>query len=209
MPNPSNDDAARRLERLSGGAGPSPSSQPVQRPRTPQPVPQRPAQPVVPAPQPQPAGAVPKPARPVVRPAAPPVRPAAPTAPQPKATPHKAPDLAIADDDSVIVPAPDASVFLHKPDYAPRRVKSARAGVSLKFRQTFIPILLTGGFILIVLAALHFLWVADNDPMAGIPMWMVGIMIALGLGLWGLAAMNMMAVRQILRAGEPRVRPPA
>jgi len=125
--------------------------------------------------------------------------------PSAPAHPRSAPEVnVVMDDDSVVVPAPDASVFLHKPEYAPKRVKIRVPLVGLKFRQTAIPILLTGGSILIALSALHFLWIADNDPMVGVPGWLVGVMIALGIALWGLAALNMLSVKHMLAQQPPR-----
>jgi len=99
----------------------------------------------------------------------------------------------------VIVPAPDTSVFLHKPDYqASSKPRVFRVG--LKFRRTFIPMLLTSGAILACLGGLHFLWNSDSDPMAGLPPWLVGVMFALALVLWVLAAVNMIAVRRMLES---------
>ena len=130
-------------------------------------------------------------------------------APAQKPQVSKPQNLAVLDDDSVIVPAPDTSVFLHKPDYSPRRPKIRTAGLSLGARRTLIPILLTGGFILIVLAGLHFLWVADNDPMAGVPLWLVGLMIVLSLVSWLLAAINMQAVKHLLSTDKAVANPPS
>ena len=109
---------------------------------------------------------------------------------------------AIDDDDQVIVPAPDASVFF-KPDYANKpKPKTAGFGQSIGFRQTTIPILFTGGFILIALAALHYLWNADNNPMGGLPVWLTGVMFLFGLVLWGLAVANMMTVKHLIAEAE-------
>jgi RsiW-degrading membrane proteinase PrsW (M82 family) len=103
------------------------------------------------------------------------------------------------DDDAVIVPAPDASVFFHKPDYAAKQ-KLNPFGQNLRFRQTFIPILLTAGFIMIGLAALHFLWHSENNPMGGLPVWLLVILFVFGAAMWGLATINMLAVKQQLDA---------
>ena len=73
----------------------------------------------------------------------------------------------------MIVPAPDASVFFHKPDYASKPKRQA-FGQSIGFRQTLIPILLTGGFIMVVLGLLHFLWSGEGNPLAELPMWLLG-----------------------------------
>lgn len=125
-------------------------------------------------------------------------RPAAPTGPAPAAAGADA--HTVEDDDAVIVPAPDASVFLHKPDYAGKKPKGPAFGQSARFRQTFIPILLTGGLIMIGLGALHFLWQAENNPTNGLPVWLVGALFLLGAALWGLAVANMLSVKHILDA---------
>ena len=114
--------------------------------------------------------------------------------------------MTIVDDDSVIVPAPDTSVFLHKPEYAAAPRMRKRLQVGMGFRRTFIPILLTGGLILFVLGALHFAWNADNNPMLGVPGWLVGVMFGVAMLLWVLAAANMLVVRHML-AEQARVSP--
>jgi hypothetical protein len=103
------------------------------------------------------------------------------------------------DDDAVIVPAPDASVFFHQPEYA-TKPKHPAFGQSMGFRQTFIPILLTAGFIMVAFGALHFLWNSEDNPMGGLPIWLVVVLLIFGLVMWGLAVANMLAVKQILDA---------
>jgi hypothetical protein len=131
----------------------------------------------------------------LARPAAPAAgsRPAAP----PVAASAQTPDTQIVDDDAVIVPAPDASVFFHKPDYASRPKRQA-FGHSIGFRQTLIPILLTGGFILIMLGLLHFLWSGEGNPLTDLPGWLLAVLFLFGLMLWGFAAANMMSVKAAL-----------
>ena len=144
------------------------------------------------------------PAPATARPAAPSARPAAPTAsivqpPAPVVQPtYQEPAAStIDDDDQVIVPAPDASVFFHKPDYAPKQ-KGVAFGQSISFRQTLIPILLTGGLIMIGLGSLRFIWQSENNPLGGLPIVLVIILFVFGAILWGLAAANMIVVKQIL-----------
>jgi hypothetical protein len=108
-------------------------------------------------------------------------------------------EATVDDDDAVIVPAPDASVFYHQPEYA-TKPKAAPFGQSMGYRQTFIPVLLTAGFIMVVLGALHFLWNSENNPMGGLPIWLVAILFLFGLVMWGLAIANMLTVKQILDA---------
>jgi hypothetical protein len=103
-------------------------------------------------------------------------------------------------DDEVIVPAPDASVFYHRPDYATPRPAGASFGQSLKFRQTFIPVLLTGGLILIALGAMHFAMSGQDNPIAGMAVWLAALLLVFGLGLWGLAGANMMVVKHIIES---------
>ena len=113
--------------------------------------------------------------------------------------PPQSPVDEVDDDDAVIVPAPDASVFFHKPDYAAKQhIKPF--GQSLRFRQTVIPILLTAGLIMNGLATLHFVWRSDNNPMGGLPIWLLIVLFIFGLAIWGMAVMNMLAVKQELDA---------
>jgi hypothetical protein len=110
------------------------------------------------------------------------------------------------DDDAVIVPAPDASVFLQKPDYAAKKPKAVPFGQSIGARRTFIPILLTGGFIMVALGVLHFVWLADNNPTGGLPVWLVALLFLFGLILWGVAFANMMTVKHLLDAQRRQAR---
>ena len=74
----------------------------------------------------------------------------------------------------------------------------------LSLRRTFIPILLTSGLILFVLGLLRFLW-TENNPLAGIQPWLVAVMFVFALVLWGLAAINMLAVKhQLEQAAQTR-----
>jgi len=99
----------------------------------------------------------------------------------------------------VIVPAPDPAVFLHKSDYAIGASKHAAFGQGLTFRRTFIPILLTGGLICIALGVVHFFtWSSGDNPLHGLPTWLVALLFLFAVLLWGLAVMNMMVVKQML-----------
>lgn len=112
---------------------------------------------------------------------------------------------AVDDDDAVIVPAPDASVFFHKPDYAARQAAKV-FGQSVRFRRTVIPILLTAGLVMNGLGALHFLWNNENNPMGGLPVWLLIVLFFFGLATWGLAVANMLVVKQLL---DPQKKAPA
>ena len=107
-----------------------------------------------------------------------------------------APEL-IDDDDQVIVPAPSADVFMHQG----ARTANARpvAQKHLTLRRTFIPILLTAGFLLFVLGVLRFVW-QDNNPLLGLQPWLVALMFLFALALWALAALNVLAVKHQLQS---------
>lgn len=199
-PKPTQQSSSANRNSTSRPAAPQPSRPAA--PASAAPTPKPAARPVAPAP----AGkATPRPAAPsaspIARPAAPTAgqRPAAPTqrAASQQAVPQAEPQ--IVDDDAVIVPAPDASVFFHKPDYAAKPKRQA-FGQSIRFRQTFIPILLTGGFIMIVLALLHFAWTGESNPLSELPTWLLAVLVLFGLILWALAAANMMSVKSALAA---------
>lgn len=78
-----------------------------------------------------------------------------------------------------------------------------KAGAHLSLRRTMIPILLTAGLILFVLGLLRFVWQNDN-PLAGLQPWLVFVMFAVALVLWGLAAVNVLAVKHELAGGPQR-----
>jgi len=202
-------------------AGPSPASaarpqaaapaKPAARPAAPGGAP-----PAVPAKAtPSPAGGSNRPASPPARPPSvttpsrttAPARPAAPASASParpaqaarQSIPVNAPP--VDDDDAVIVPAPDVSVFLHKPDYAPRPPRKIPSfGHSLETRRTFIPILFTGGLIMIAIAALHFLG-GEGNPFVSLPLWLACVLVAFALLLWGITVTNMLVVKQLLVSG--------
>ena len=185
------------------GAGATPKPKPVPgRPATAAASVNRPLQPpgsaAPPAPRPPGAAADNTPATAsrsgaASRPASPgPARPAAPVIASQSASEPQA--QVIDDDDRVIVPAPTADVFLHHGTGASARRPPARR---LSLRRTLIPILLTAGLILFALGLLRFLW-TENNPLAGLQPWLVAIMFVFALVLWGLAAVNMLAVKHQL-----------
>ena len=92
------------------------------------------------------------------------------------------------------------SVFLHKRHAAAEPSKARAFGQGLTFRRTFIPILLTGGLICLVLGALHFAWNSSDNPLGGLPGWLVALLFVFALLLWGLAGMNMAVVRHMMEA---------
>lgn len=161
--------------------------------------------PVAKAAPPAPVAAEAKPAS-RVRPSAPSSRPAAPSAPVPP--PPSAPADAAGDDpfnhappdddDAVIVPAPDQSVFAPRPKAAPV-VRKARVPVyqTLHFRQTVIPVMLTSGVLAIVLAGIRFT-LSDDSIFSAVPTSVALVLIVLGLLLLGAAALNIMQVKQML-----------
>jgi hypothetical protein len=77
------------------------------------------------------------------------------------------------------------------PAAKPKRRKSSSAA---GFRRTMIPILLTTGVMLFVMAAARWI-VPDDAPLAQMPVWSVAVLIFLGVVMLGLAVLNMMAVQ--------------
>jgi hypothetical protein len=127
--------------------------------------------------------------------------PSTPVPPSPPTTPaddspfdHAPPD----DDDAVIVPAPDQSVFAPKPRSAPV-ARPARVPVyqTLNFRQTIIPIMLTTGVLSIVLAAVR-LALPEESFFAAVPMIVAIVLLVVGAILLAAAVLNMMQVKQML-----------
>jgi hypothetical protein len=186
------------------GAGATPKPKPVPgRSATPAASVNRPTQPPGSAapPAPRPPGATAAKTPPTTarsgaasRPASPgPARPAAPVIASQSASEPQA--QVIDDDDRVIVPAPSADVFRHQGTGVSARRTPARR---LSLRRTLIPILLTAGLILFVLGLLRFLW-TENNPLAGLQTWLVAIMFVFALVLWGLAAVNILAVKHQLK----------
>jgi hypothetical protein len=161
--------------------------------------PASPARPVIPSiATPHPAARPQRPAVPTVRPLAPP-SPAGPTLTEP-ALPVDDPAV-VDDDDAVIVPAPDASVFI--PRKKPATSAEARARVArkkqLEFRQTLIPILLTTGVLAIAFGVAPFALGPDSIA-AHLPRWVTPTLIAIGAVQLALAGANMASVRSMLLA---------
>lgn len=203
--------------RPAGANPPPPAQKPATAPanRTVAPG-QMPARPAAPAARPAApiASASTEPAAPVAkRPATPTARPATPAAPNltpPEDLPpvDPTPDTQDAvDDDAMLAPAPDASVFAPKPRPAPRK---ARPPIfkTLEFRQTVIPIMLTTGSIMIIFSILPVVMGPDS-AFADLYIWLQIAMALFGLMLLGLAALNMMQVKKELeerRAGKASTR---
>ena len=181
MAEPTNDDAAKALERLTNPQAPTPQPKP-------RPAPTAKPQPTKPQPfKPQPAG---KPgAAKTVRPAAPAAK--APTKPVKKPEPPPPPvDLQQA------LAGTRAAVGLRT---APR-AKSDPVAFQLALKRTAIPILLTLGFILIALGIVHYVWKSDDNPVLELPTSIVIGLLSGGVVLWGLAVLNMLSVRRTLAA---------
>jgi len=105
------------------------------------------------------------------------------------------------DDDSVIVPAPEASVFM--PKAKSTSTAEVRAAIArkknLNFRRTLIPPLLTLGVLMIVFGFLKPLSGPDSmfaNLWGGIPV----ILFIAGAVLLGVAAINMLSVKAQLEA---------
>ena len=96
-------------------------------------------------------------------------------------------------DDLVVAPAPDASVFAPK-----RRTTDLLAEQRLRTQRTAIPILLTCGLLLPAVGSLK--WLAPRDSIfAQWDLAMPVILAVVGLMLLGVAAINMLHVRDTLR----------
>jgi hypothetical protein len=107
------------------------------------------------------------------------------------------------DDDSVIVPAPDASAFI--PKKKSTGSAEARAAIakkkSLEYRRTLIPILLTSGLLLLGFGVLKFVAGGDST-LQYIPSWIPIALLCAGVLLLALAGVNMMSVKQQLAAAK-------
>jgi hypothetical protein len=133
-----------------------------------------------------------------------PSMPSAPVTPIPPRPPtdaespfdHAPPD----DDDAVIVPAPDQSVFATRSKTA-SYTRKPRVPVyqTLQFRQTVIPIMLTSGTLAIVLALIRFS-LTDDSIFATVPAIVAIILLVLGMLLLAAAGLNIMQVKQMLEA---------
>jgi len=180
MAEPTNDDAAKALERLTNPQAPTPQPKP------------RPA----PVAKPQPTRPQPFKTQPVVkgssknaaRPAAPAAKAAAAEKKQPAAPPPVDLQTALSGTRHT------AGLRL-----APR-AKSDPAVLQLALKRTAIPVLLTLGFILTSLGVVHFAWKSDDNPVLELPNHIVIGLFAAGVVLWGLAVLNMLSVRRTLAA---------
>jgi hypothetical protein len=101
----------------------------------------------------------------------------------------------IDDDDAVIVPAPDASVFV--PKAKPQTSAQARAEIArkknLEYRRTLIPILLTTGTMCVIFSMLK-LFAGADSMLANVPNWEPVIFAVAGVLLLALAGVNMLSV---------------
>ncbi len=99
------------------------------------------------------------------------------------------------DDDDVIAPAPDLSAFTPK---ARPVVAKKHLYEQTNFRRTIIPILLTGGMLMIALGA----WsqVDRNGILGNLGGGIAILFISLGVVLIVVGALNMLHVKHILEA---------
>jgi hypothetical protein len=97
--------------------------------------------------------------------------------------------------------APDQSLAaaVARARHATPKQKTQHAAPGLALRRTLIPVLLTGGFLLIGLAIIRFAWSSIDNPMLDLPRSVVIAMISLGVVCWVLAALNMFLVDRSLR----------
>ncbi len=183
MAEPTNEDAAKALERLTNPQAP-----------TPQPKPR-------PAPTAKPQATKPQPFKPQPAAKAGAAKASAAKAARPAGPPAKAPVVA-----KKAAPAPvDLQQALAGAHAAPGlrtapRAKSDPVAFGLALKRTVIPVLLTLGFVLISLGVVHYAWKSDDNPVLELPTGVVIGMLAAGAVLWGLAALNMASVRRTLAA---------
>ncbi|HSV13678.1 MAG TPA: hypothetical protein VLI90_05425 [Tepidisphaeraceae bacterium] len=220
MAQPDPDELADALSKLAGGEiapseqePPAPIQQPQAQPaRSPAPSAAKPA--AKPAARPAAAGA----ARPQ-RPTTPAPRPAAPTKAEPlppsvsapaetpldvnlsseagMVLPPEQPEI-IDDDDSVNIPAPDATVFAPRPRTRPA-LRTGRSVIyqTIEFRRTIIPILLTCGTLVILFGSLKYT-LGPDSALAELPSWLPVVLFITGAVLIALAVVNMLSVKHQL-----------
>jgi hypothetical protein len=99
---------------------------------------------------------------------------------------------ALDDDDAMMAPAPDRSVFL------PKHRAGGAESADLRTKRTLIPILLTCGLLLPAIGTLK--WAGGEDSaFASWDIWIPMLLAVAGLILLGLAVLNMLQVRHLLR----------
>ena len=104
-----------------------------------------------------------------------------------------------ADDAAVIAPAPSPEAFAPKRKAPTRPVSKVKQPfyATLRFRQTVIPVMLTGGA-LFLLVGLSPVLVDTDSPLADLPTALTVSLCAMALVLLGLAVMNMLQVKHQL-----------
>jgi hypothetical protein len=191
-----------------------PAAQLPQQPAAPRAA--RPAAPVLGSPTP-PSPRVPRPIAPALTStpgAAKRERPSAPTIRQPTMAPtdaeadggqstgltaEAAGSEIVDDDDSVIVPAPEASVFVPKSKTSAEVRARIAKKKNLEFRRTLIPILLTCGVMMLAFAGLRFVTGPDS-MLSNLPIWIPIALVSAGFILLALAVVNMLGVKAQLDA---------
>lgn len=197
MTNRSNDDIANALRGLASGEhsdadrqvqdvgpqplpGPRPPAAPVNSPRPP-PTP-RPGAPARPAAPVNPGVKIPPPAG--ITAALPPTT----------AFVSDVPPAGVDDDDAVIMPAPSVEYLAHQPHHAPVPTRSP-AERTVRFRATVIPIMLTGGLLMVAAAVLKYT-VAPDAPLAAMPTWSAFLLLLTGAALLVVAGLNVAQARK-------------
>lgn len=103
------------------------------------------------------------------------------------------------DDDSVIMPALEASSYKPKS----KTTADVRAQISrkrnLEYRRTLIPVLLMTGTLMIVFGILRF-FTGPDSMLANLPVWLPIVLLSGGLILLALAGVNMLSVKHQLDA---------
>lgn len=132
------------------------------------------------------------------------VRPAAPVLQN--ASSHEATSHADApvDDDHVNFPAPGAEVFLPKKSRA-RRVHERSLLSKLRYRRTLVPIMLTLGVMLPILAGLWYI-LGNDSPFKKIKPTIPPVLMGIGIVFLVFGVMNVLQLRQILNDPKPEKR---
>ena len=104
------------------------------------------------------------------------------------------------DDDVVMMPAPSTQYLAHAPQ-TPARAGRPAAGASVGVRKTLVPVLFTGGILLLVAAVMKYL-VHPDAPLAAVPTWLAVVLAVGGAALVGVAVLNGLLVRRAEAAAE-------
>jgi hypothetical protein len=106
----------------------------------------------------------------------------------------------IDDEDTMSIPAPEASVFQPKVKNVAQMRARAAAARNLELRRTLIPILLTCGVMLGAFAVLKFTSGPDSMLAVAVPPWMPPVLGGIAVVLLVMAVVVMLSVKQQMDA---------